>query len=353
MNPVVWPSGPKKNTCMQHDAWSRMNQLGKRGVPFLFIIDFECLQPQVFRLDELAGEGVSYSLPGQAATGGLPFSEPWFLEKYPQEFSNYCQGFDLIQRHIAKGDTFLLNYTCATPVETNLSLREIFRHSRAKYKLLFKDRFVCFSPETFVQIDGAGTIRTHPMKGTIDARLPAAGQLILNDRKETAEHHTIVDLLRNDLSRVAKGVRVERFRYLDKIDSIEKPLLQVSSEIAGNLPSGWPSQLGSIFKTLLPAGSISGAPKKKTMEIIARAEDRPRGFYTGVSGIFDGECVDSGVMIRFIEKTKNGLVYQSGGGITCFSDPAAEYQEMIDKVYLPLPKQPAPNPEKMVTHAAD
>ncbi|TAK31938.1 MAG: aminodeoxychorismate synthase component I [Saprospiraceae bacterium] len=338
---------------MKPDAWNRMNHLGKCGVPFLFITGFEDPQPLLFRLEELDREAIIYALPGQAPTEGIPFNGPWLLKKYPQSFSSYRQGFDLIQQHIANGDTFLLNYTCATPVETNLSLREIFRHSRAKYKLLFKDRFVCFSPETFVQINSSGTIRTHPMKGTIDARMPDAANLILNDRKETAEHYTIVDLLRNDLSQVAKGVRVERFRYLDKIDSIEKPLLQVSSEIAGALPAGWPAHLGSIFKTLLPAGSVSGAPKKKTLEIIAHAENRPRGFYTGVFGIFDGQSVDSSVMIRFIEKTENGLVYQSGGGITCFSDPAAEYQEMIDKVYLPLPKHSTLNPEKKVLHVAD
>jgi para-aminobenzoate synthetase component 1 len=87
---------------------------------------------------------------------------------------------------------------------------------------------------------------------------------------------------------------------------------------------------------LLPAGSISGAPKRKTVEIIRDAEGEPRGYFTGVFGIFDGINVDSGVMIRYIENTPNGFVYRSGGGITAQSDLVQEYQEAIDKVYAPV-----------------
>ena len=87
---------------------------------------------------------------------------------------------------------------------------------------------------------------------------------------------------------------------------------------------------------LLPAGSVTGAPKKKTVEIIRETEKYRRGFYTGVTGLFDGENLDSGVMIRFIENTNKVLVYKSGGGITMFSDCICEYNEMIDKVYVPV-----------------
>ena len=90
-----------------------------------------------------------------------------------------------------------------------------------------------------------------------------------------------------------------------------------------------------MFK-LLPACSITGAPKVKTCEIIREAEKYERGFFTGVFGIFDGVKLESAVMIRFIENTSNGLVYKSGGGITCFSNAKKEYQEMIDKVYIPF-----------------
>jgi len=174
------------------------------------------------------------------------------------------------------------------------------------------------------------------MKGTIDADLPDAERVILNDTKETAEHYTIVDLIRNDLSMVSSRVRVERFRYFDTLETNEKRLLQVSSEVCGDLDNGYQSSLGNIIFSLLPAGSVSGAPKKKTTEIIASAEGMPRGYYTGIAGVFDGRNLDSGVIIRFIEKRDDGYFYRSGGGITSFSDPLSEYNEMIDKIYVPV-----------------
>ena len=86
---------------------------------------------------------------------------------------------------------------------------------------------------------------------------------------------------------------------------------------------------------LLPAGSISGTPKKRTLEIIKEVEEYERGYFSGVFGYFDGELFDSAVMIRFIENTPDGLVYKSGGGITLESNAESEYQEMQDKIYIP------------------
>jgi len=177
------------------------------------------------------------------------------------------------------------------------------------------------------------------MKGTIDARLPEAKEKLLADKKETAEHNTIVDLIRNDLSRYAKKVTVTKSRYLDLIKSRDKELYQLSSEIQGTLPEDYRNNLGDILFSMLPAGSISGAPKKKTVELIKRVEEFPRGYYTGIAGIFDGENFDSCVMIRFLEegrgKEKRQLYYRSGGGMTFQSEVEKEYQEMVDKIYLP------------------
>ncbi len=147
---------------------------------------------------------------------------------------------------------------------------------------------------------------------------------------------TIVDLIRNDLSEVAKNVNVNRFRYIDRINTNHKDLLQVSSEIAGDLSSDYVSHLGSILISLLPAGSISGAPKKKTIQIIREAEQEKRGFYTGVFGYFDGKNLDSSVIIRFIEQEDGHFYYRSGGGITAQSEVEKEYQEVIDKIYVPI-----------------
>ena len=173
------------------------------------------------------------------------------------------------------------------------------------------------------------------MKGTIDAGIKDAAQKILADNKEKAEHATIVDLIRNDLARVAQHVKVERFRYIDTIVTHRKSLLQVSSEICGDLPINYQEGIGDIIFDLLPAGSITGAPKNQTLDIIRQAETHKRGFYTGVCGYFDGQNLDSGVMIRFIEQRGQQLFYKSGGGITHFSNPVDEYREYIDKIYVP------------------
>jgi para-aminobenzoate synthetase component 1 len=229
----------------------------------------------------------------------------------------------------------LLNLTFASRIETNYSLKEIFFSTQAKYKLWLRDAFVCFSPEIFVKIEN-GEIRSFPMKGTIDASVPQAERKLLNNRKETAEHATIVDLIRNDLSRVARQVEVKRFRYIDHLKTHKNEILQVSSEISGMLPETYFSELGDIIFALLPAGSVSGAPKDKTLEIIRAAEGAERGYYTGIAGIFDGTNLDSAVLIRFIEKTRDGTFYRSGGGITGQSNAEDEYHELIQKIYVPL-----------------
>ena len=98
-----------------------------------------------------------------------------------------------------------------TLVNTNLGLKDIFYRSRALYKLWLKETFVVFSPEIFIRIEN-GRISSYPMKGTIDATLPSATRLLMEDEKEAAEHATIVDLIRNDLSIVADNVSVTRYR---------------------------------------------------------------------------------------------------------------------------------------------
>ena len=257
----------------------------------------------------------------------------WSLDPVSEE--EYAIKFNYVKQQIQAGNSFLTNLTQPTRISTNFSLEEIYKNGYAPYKLWLKDQFLVLSPETFVQIE-KGVIKTFPMKGTIDASIPDAEAIILNDVKEMAEHATIVDLLRNDLSMVANDVKVTRYRYIEKIKTLQKDLLQVSSEISGILPYNYQSYLGDILFKLLPAGSISGAPKPKTLEIIEKVEGYERGFYTGVCGYFDGERLDSAVMIRFIEQTKDGLIYKSGGGITFQSEMEKEYEELIQKVYVPV-----------------
>ncbi len=320
----------------REQAIEKMNAWGAQGVPFLFILDFELNETFVQPLANVHPQELLFDINGfknEQPVSTLP--QAIHFKKYPSAFAEYLPKFETVRRHIQVGNSFLVNLTCPTPIETNLTLQEIFLYSKARYKIWWRDRFVCFSPEIFVQIR-KGQIASFPMKGTIDASIPNAEHLILNDRKETAEHHTIVDLIRNDLSRVARQVHVERLRYVEKIPTNGKNLLQVSSKIVGDIKPEFVNKIGSLLFQLLPAGSISGAPKQKTLNIIQEAEQYERGFYTGIFGIFDGKNLDSGVLIRFIEQTSSGLVYKSGGGITAFSQAEKEYQELIDKVYLPI-----------------
>lgn len=334
---------PQKANCNfpmdRLSAIEQMNRYGSDGIPFLFVIDFEMKNCIVQQLSQVNPEHILYTVNEK---NNIPVylrkvQKPAHIlfKKNPISFEAYLPKFDKVMKHIKAGDTYLLNLTCPTPVEMNLNLKEIFLQSQAKYKLWVKDSFVFFSPEIFVQIID-NHIFSFPMKGTIDADLSNAEALILADEKEKAEHATIVDLIRNDLSIVAEKVRVEKFRYVEKIKTHQKTLLQVSSKIVGTLPDDYNKNIGNLIFTLLPAGSICGAPKKKTVEIILEVEAYERGYYTGIFGIFDGKNLDSGVMIRFIEQTKTGFVFKSGGGITYKSQAQAEYQEMIDKVYVPI-----------------
>ena len=142
------------------------------------------------------------------------------------------------------------------------------------------------------------------MKGTIDASHPDAQKTLKENTKEINEHNTIVDLIRNDLSKVAKEVQVKRFRYIDKIKTQKKEIYHTSSEIRGKLLNGWEKELPELILKMLPAGSICGAPKEKTVDIIREVEQEKRGYYTGVFGYFDGMNLESAVNIRYLEKKK-------------------------------------------------
>lgn len=305
--------------------------------PFFFLIDFEQQKPLILPLVEAAKCGVFFDVLGRSNVDwqvNVP-NEPFFLHKNPIPFSQYQQGFNIVQQELQYGNTYLLNLTYPTPITANFNLAQLFQKTTALYKLWVRDQFVCFSPETFVKMIG-NHIYTYPMKGTIDANIPRAQEILLNSEKEQWEHNTIVDLMRNDLAMVAHNIQVKQFRYFSRIETEQGAILQTSSEIFGELPQNWRQDPLSFIFPLLPAGSISGAPKAKTVQIIQNAEGQSRGYYTGVFGIFDGESLYSAVVIRYIEKTAAGLQFRSGGGITINSEAEQEYQELLQKVYVPL-----------------
>ncbi len=313
-----------------------MNTLGKEKKPFLFIIDYAMLQPLVIPLDKVDSSEILFDVAGITNVKKTAVTNKKLLFSWtPVPKDVYCKAFENVQFHIRRGDSFLLNLTMPAYIKTNYCLKDIFYRSKAKYKLWIKNKLVVFSPEIFVTVD-KGIISSFPMKGTMDASLPDAEKRLLSSEKELSEHYTIVDLIRNDLNMIAEKVKVTRFRYLDRLKTHKGTLLQMSSEITGILPDDYAGHIGTIIHKLLPAGSISGAPKKRTMEIIEETEVYNRGYYTGIFGVFDGVNLNSGVMIRFMEQTPDGLIYKSGGGITAHSNCNDEYQELIDKIYVPF-----------------
>lgn len=313
-----------------------MDELSQQQVPFFFMIDFLMDKVEIYLENEILDSGLMIDFQNVKKENGVfALSKDFELNSFPETKEEYKRGFENVKKHLKLGNSYLVNYTRKTRIETNLSLQEIFYLSKAKYKLLYKDQFVLFSPETFVEIID-NQIFTHPMKGTIDASKENAVEILKNDIKEKAEHYTVVDLLRNDLSMVADEVKVEEFQRIDFIKTKQKNLYAMSSEISGKLKPEFEGKIGSIMKTLLPAGSILGAPKPKTLEIVLESEGYERGWYTGVCGWFDGEIVDSCVMIRFIEKENGNLYFKSGGGITHMSKLADEYQEIKNKIYVPV-----------------
>jgi len=304
--------------------------------PCFFAVDFE-LENGLFLSGEDLKEGgdVRFRVGKFSnAAASKPLGRATRLRALPESFETYRVRFDKVMRAIIDGDSYLANLTIRTPIETDVSLEEIFGAAQSAFALYVKDSFACFSPERFVKIEG-GKVSSFPMKGTAEAASAEALAALMADEKELAEHYTIVDLIRNDLNIFSENVRVERFRYAEKVARFGlPPIFQTSSEISADYPDCVP--LGDYIWAMLPAGSVSGAPKRRTVEILRGVEGEPRGFYAGVFGFFDGKDFDSAVAIRFIEKRGDSYFYRSGGGITCNSSALYEYREAAAKIYLPF-----------------
>lgn len=321
----------------KEEAIARMNALAMAKKPFLFVIDFDGENCIVEAESEIDNRLLRYNFNGKnndfIEDFGLSGNFRWSAENPSR--SSYQQSFDYVHNEIMRGNSFLVNLTCRVPIQTDLSLLDIYRRADAKYRLWIKDRLVCFSPETFIQVEN-GEIASFPMKGTIDASLPDAQSQLLSDPKETAEHATIVDLIRNDLSLVAHHVCVCNYRYAECLQTHKGPLIQTSSEIRGTLHPPFRDRPGDLIFSQLPAGSITGAPKERTVRIIKEAEGYQRGFYTGVMGRWENGTIDSAVMIRFIDQEAGNLYFKAGGGITARSEWEKEYDEVIQKTYVPI-----------------
>jgi para-aminobenzoate synthetase component 1 len=211
-----------------------MNRYGSEKVPFLFAVDFE-LEMGIFELNPLesksllfrVGEVENYSnsqphssndFSDNKLSDNIFFRDNQELLKIitPPDKTEYKKSYDIVMAGLMRGDTYLINLTTLTEITTPLSFEQIIAKTTSPYALCIPEKFVCFSPERFVRIE-KGIITTCPMKGTIDATIPGAVDIIMTDYKEICEHNTITDLLRNDIGAVSKRVWVERFRYTDRI----------------------------------------------------------------------------------------------------------------------------------------
>ncbi|MBM6992421.1 MAG: aminodeoxychorismate synthase component I [Prevotella sp.] len=321
----------------KEEARTTINELRMANKEFVFIISYDQTQAYITEVSDMDHHDIMMAFPHfqNIPHTVQPTHNPIEWHATPPDRSQYEQSINLVKKNIKAGNSYLANLTCQMPLHTNLSLCDIFLRSHARYRCWVRDHFTCFSPETFIRIDHE-IIHSYPMKGTIDATTPNARQILLDSSKEAAEHATIVDLIRNDLSQVAEQVEVSRYRYIEQLTTHRGKLLQSSSEITGKLSPHYQQHLGDLLFKLLPAGSITGAPKPKTTDIIREAEKYERGFYTGIMGHHADGKVDSAVMIRFIDQEDGRMYYKAGGGITSRSNNEDEYQEVIEKIYVPI-----------------
>ena len=252
----------------------------------------------------------------------------------------YAEKVAYIKEQIKNGITYEVNYTYPSTLKTNASAIELYHYllqnQKTPYNAFLQNNYetiLSFSPEMFFVKKG-NKILTKPMKGTVkrgktDEEDAALKEFLYNDLKNRTENIMIVDLLRNDLGRISKPGTVKA----DKLFEVEqhKTLFQMTSEISSELKDG--VTLYDIIQAIYPCGSITGAPKISTMDVIAKAEPLPREVYCGAIGYIHGDEMIFSVPIRILQK-KNGETdyrYDAGSAITWSSTAEDEWNETITK----------------------
>jgi len=252
----------------------------------------------------------------------------------------YKQGVSRIHEYIAAGDIYQVNLTqCYRAKALGGSLFPLYRYLReetpaplAVWMKLNQREVLSSSPETFLRMSGRSVV-TRPIKGTRprfkdDEADQASARELLNSEKENAELIMITDLERNDLGKVCEfgSVRVADMLSLEKLEHV----YHLVSTVTGTLREDV-DQLGALA-ACFPGGSITGAPKKRAMEIIDELETMPRGLYTGAVGYlgFNGES-QFNIPIRTLVRDGNSLHYHVGAGIVADSDPDEEFEETLHK----------------------
>lgn len=248
--------------------------------------------------------------------------------------SDYTKAISKVRSLIRAGDTYQINFTSQYSFQVfgnALGLYQALKdHQPVSYSALINyggNYIISVSPELFFRIDKHRRITVKPMKGTAPADAPL--DWLPSDAKNASENVMIVDLLRNDLGRICTpgSVNVRELFAVEKYDTLQ----QMTSTVTGRLKSQ--IRIFEVVKSLFPSGSITGAPKIRSMQIIRQLEKKPRNIYTGAVGYFspDGQAVFN-VAIRTVDlqkKTCGGFqaAMGVGGGIVFDSKPEAEYEE--------------------------
>lgn len=263
------------------------------------------------------------------------------LNPVPQvTFSEYETALKEIKQEIASGNTYEVNYTFDWKIDYNGSDTVLFDsllyRQKTPYNAFIKNDYetiLSFSPELFFELENRHII-TKPMKGTAPRGRNYIEdknniEFLKNDIKNRAENVMIVDLLRNDLGRIAKTVSVK----VSKLFSVEthKTLHQMTSQIEADLADG--IKLVDIFRAVFPCGSITGAPKISTMNIIDKVEKGSRGVYCGAIGLISPQKTVFSVPIRILQKKNQSETYtcRTGGAIVWDSDIGDEWMECFIK----------------------
>jgi len=270
------------------------------------------------------------------------------------DYETYSKAIEQIKEEIACGNTYQVNYTYDYKVEIDSRLglpaqqqkveingydlyNQILQNQKTPYNAYIKNEFeeiLSFSPELFFELEN-NKIKTKPMKGTIkrgetEKEDRANIEFLRNDVKNRAENVMIVDLLRNDLGKIAKTGTVK----VDKLFEVEmhKTLHQMTSEISAELEET--TTLFEIFEALFPCGSVTGAPKINTMKIIEELEVGSRDVYCGAIGLITPEKTIFSVPIRILqrENTQKDFTCRVGGAIVWDSSPEEEWEETLTKI---------------------
>jgi para-aminobenzoate synthetase/4-amino-4-deoxychorismate lyase len=266
----------------------------------------------------------------------------------------YAKAIAEIKEHIAAGDTYQVNYTfrlnadfCGSPFGFFCDLAAAQQGRYAAFIETSAFAICSASPELFFELKD-GVITSRPMKGTLPRALTAeadraAAEALKNSAKDRAENIMIVDMIRNDIGRIAEAGTVETLSRFDveKYPTVWQLTSTVQGELKPRMNANEREDFGEIMQALFPCASITGAPKAKTMEIIQGLEKSPRGIYTGAIGFIapDGTA-QFNVAIRTAVIQNGKAEYGIGGGIVWDSDADSEYEEALSKAAILTRKMP-------------